>query len=104
MATLRVGVPDAATPGRGPHSGGEVDYFGGHSTRIDYISGSTTQAMDLSNNLDLHRIVFVQVGLSTLASVSVSPSYNLPVHLYGLYNIDNEVDNPSPAVLEGLRQ
>jgi hypothetical protein len=53
MATLRVGVPDAATPGRGPHSRGEVDYFGGHSTRIDYISGSTTQAMDLSNNLDV---------------------------------------------------
>ncbi|WAR54100.1 hypothetical protein PtB15_3B610 [Puccinia triticina] len=60
--------------------------------------------MDLSSNLDLHRIVFVQVGLSTLASVSVSPSYNLPIHLYGLYNIDNEVDNPTPGVLEGLRQ
>ncbi|KAI9617087.1 hypothetical protein H4Q26_010725 [Puccinia striiformis f. sp. tritici PST-130] len=42
--------------------------------------------MDITNNLDLHRIVFVQVGLSTLASVSVSPAYNLPIHLYGLFN------------------
>ncbi|KNZ64213.1 hypothetical protein VP01_1054g4 [Puccinia sorghi] len=61
--------------------------------------------MDFSSNLDLHRIVFVQVGLSTLASVAVSPSYNLPIHLYGLFHIDsNQLDHPSSAVLEGLRQ
>lgn len=60
--------------------------------------------MDLPTNLDLHRIVFVQVALSTLASTSVSPSYNLPIHLYGLYNIDRDIDDPTPVSSEGLRQ
>lgn len=60
--------------------------------------------MELSANLDLHRVVFVQVGLSTLASASVAPSYNLPVHLYGLYNIDNDLDHATPGAVEGLRQ
>ncbi|CAH7687858.1 hypothetical protein PPACK8108_LOCUS22713 [Phakopsora pachyrhizi] len=59
--------------------------------------------MDLPVSLDLHRVVFVQVGLSTLASVSVSPSYNLPIHLYGLYNIEADL-NQSPGASEGLRQ
>jgi len=60
--------------------------------------------MDFSRDLDLHRIVLVQVGLSTLASVAVSPSYNLPIHLYGLFHIDaHQLDHPSSAALEGLR-
>ncbi|KNF01081.1 hypothetical protein PSTG_05711 [Puccinia striiformis f. sp. tritici PST-78] len=66
--------------------------------------------MDITNNLDLHRIVFVQVGLSTLASVSVSPAYNLPIHLYGLFNMDSQQHQDhdhhlnSSGPLDGLRQ
>ncbi|KAG0146639.1 hypothetical protein CROQUDRAFT_671036 [Cronartium quercuum f. sp. fusiforme G11] len=59
--------------------------------------------IELPVNLDLHRVVFIQVGLSVLASASVSPSYNLPVHLYGLYNVDNDL-NQFPGAAEGLRQ
>ncbi|POW20726.1 hypothetical protein PSHT_03146, partial [Puccinia striiformis] len=69
-----------------------------------------TEEMDITNNLDLHRIVFVQVGLSTLASVSVSPAYNLPIHLYGLFNLDSQQHQDhdhhlnSSGPLDGLRQ
>ncbi|EGG03024.1 uncharacterized protein MELLADRAFT_72660 [Melampsora larici-populina 98AG31] len=59
--------------------------------------------MEIPMNFNLHQVLFVQVGLSILASGSVSPSYNLPIHLYGLYNLDNEVHH-FPGASDGLRQ
>ncbi|MBW0464925.1 hypothetical protein O181_004640 [Austropuccinia psidii MF-1] len=59
--------------------------------------------MEFPAHLDLHRVVYVQVGLSTIASASVAPAYNLPIHLYGLYNIENDMNNV-PGANEGLRK
>ncbi|KAH9822174.1 hypothetical protein DFH28DRAFT_881343, partial [Melampsora americana] len=47
----------------------------------------------------LQQVLFVQVGLSILASTSVSPTYNLPIHLYGLYNLDQDSNSFSLFLL-----
>lgn len=47
---------------------------------------SDTQNDDdrMSDSLDLTRLVAAHTGLSLVACLSVSPSYNLPIALYGL--------------------